>query len=610
MSPRPMRIVERLRSDPGLALLVLAMALAAALYAPTLGRGLVNYDDPWLLRDNWIVQDLSWASLRTIWFDLDSPRRFVLTPEYLPVRDMSVMLDYAVWGERYAGFHLTNVCLYLASIALWFGALAALGIERKVAGLCVLLWAVHPSHAESVAWLSERKGLLAMAFAGACALGYARFRAGQGTRWLVLAAVAAVCAVWSKAPGAFAVAALAALEWIAPAARRSWRRSLIGLGVIAAVAGLAFVPVLVLASSARVVGSEVNAPDGRLAMVVGVHGFYLRGAALALRNAVSYPIATVGPSLLDLVLGALGLAAMLALALAPRRGWWRPPREARAGATIWLVGWLPIGHLILPLQMVLVADRYLLFPTLGFALLAAAALSRIPRGIAQRALLAAVVVAAAARTFDAQANWRDPTTLWQRATASNPGDGSAWAMYVEALADEHRRGADPALVDAILEQALLRTRSPRLVMHQALLVLGRDRARGLALMREAAERGDPTAASNYALLLLDEARLDDALRWARAGAAARGNAHAHRSLGKVALAAARVEEAHRAFERAYTLEPHSCANRINMALVLLELDRAADAIPHLEACVNDPALGAGAGGLLRRARGAPPPSTN
>ena len=69
------------RRDPGLAYLALALVAAVALYAPTLGRGLVNYDDPWLVGDNWIVHHaVVAASLHRCFFDLDSPQRFVLAP--------------------------------------------------------------------------------------------------------------------------------------------------------------------------------------------------------------------------------------------------------------------------------------------------------------------------------------------------------------------------------------------------------------------------------------------------------------------------------------------------------------------------------------------------
>ncbi len=187
-----MALVERLRRDPGLACTVLAIVLAAALYAPTLGRGLVNYDDPWLVHDNFIVQHPSLASLHAIFLDTSRDTRFVLGAEYLPVRDLSVMLDAAIWDDTYAGYHATSLALYLGAIAAWFAALSAFGIDRRIAGVAVLVWAVHPTHAESVAWLAERKGVLAALFAALAMLGYARFRSGRGVPSLVLAALAAV----------------------------------------------------------------------------------------------------------------------------------------------------------------------------------------------------------------------------------------------------------------------------------------------------------------------------------------------------------------------------------------------------------------------------------
>src|SRR5206468_3344700 len=95
---------------------------------------------------------------------------------------------------------------------------------------------------------------------------------------------------------------------LAPDAERSeayprWRRSLIGLGAIGLAAGCAFVPVLVVAARMEVVSASADAPAGWLAMVLGLHGFYVRLGAMAVANAVSYPIATAGPSALDIALG-------------------------------------------------------------------------------------------------------------------------------------------------------------------------------------------------------------------------------------------------------------------------------------------------------------------
>jgi hypothetical protein len=87
------------------------------------------------------------------------------------------MLDFAIWGDSFGCFQLTNVLLYLALIGAWFLMLVEFGVDRRMEGMALFIFAVHPVHAESVAWLAVRKGLLGMTFAGLAGFGYARFRA-------------------------------------------------------------------------------------------------------------------------------------------------------------------------------------------------------------------------------------------------------------------------------------------------------------------------------------------------------------------------------------------------------------------------------------------------
>ena len=135
------------------------------------------------------------------------------------------------------------------------------GIDRTIAGVALLLWAVAPSHAESVAWLAERKGVLAAFWLGVCTLGFATYRSGGRGRYLALAMISAVFAIWSKAPSAFGVAALAALELALPAKRITWRRSLGGLGAIAIVAAAAFMRRSSISRrDRRVVGTGLQSP--------------------------------------------------------------------------------------------------------------------------------------------------------------------------------------------------------------------------------------------------------------------------------------------------------------------------------------------------------------
>src|SRR3990167_6273312 len=116
------------------------------------------------------------------------------------------------------------------------------------------------------------------------------------------------------------------------------------------------------------------------------------------------------------------------------------------------------------------------------------------------------------------------------------------------------------------------------------------------------EGGDSVAMSNLALLQLEEGATAEALRWARTGATFRRNAHAVRTLGKVALAANQPAESLAAFEQAMIVEPRSCTNRFNLGLALLAVGRAAEVEAHLAPCIDDPAIGTRARQLVKQAR--------
>lgn len=553
-----------MKRDAGLVLLGLALGLAIALYAPTISRGLVNYDDPWLIANNWIIKQ---HDVGKVFTDTTIETRAVLGAEYLPVRDLSVMLDDVLWGDWYGGHHLTNLVIYLAAIALWFAALTRLGFDRTLVGVAVLIWAVHPAHAESVAWLSERKGLLAVMLAGASTLAFAQFRSGRAW-WLALAIVTAVLAVWSKALALFMLAPLA----LVAKDKRGW----LGMAAIGAAAALAFVPVFLVARQMSVVAGHAATPINPLA----IHGFYVRLAMMTMRNSVAYPIATEGASILDIVIGAIALIAAIA-ALLPRL-----PAAVRLGSAIWLAGWFPVSRLVLPVKLVVVADRYLLFPTLGFALVLASSLWRLPY---RRVVVAVVVIAACARTFDAQANWRNAQTLWARAVDVSPRDGDSWSQYIEAL--DAGRAHDAA--ERALATALAHSSSPKLLMRQALMLnRSGDTASALATMQRAAEAGEPLAMSNLAVLLDGQGKHVEANDWAkRAVARLPLYVNGWRVLGRVTIASGDAKNALPPFQRALALDPTDLVNEYNVGIALTALGRYEEARPHLLKCLRDPLLG-------------------
>ena len=308
---------------------LVAVALALALYAPTLLFGRVELDDMWLWADDSPLRHLDGHVLHDVVLEMHVRHPF--GSEYLPVRDLLVAADMAVWGDSERGPHVTQWLLF--GLVVW--SLGTLLVRwrfpPRVAWLATVLWAAHPLGVQSVAWLSERKGLLAAVFVLACGHAWIRFRAG-GTRWWLAASVlAAVCGVWSKAPAMFAAGVFAAWDLLLlDRGRRRWTQ----IAAVAAATALAAIPVLVVATHVGVVAeSEGGLEVGRAAAALGAQGHYVLGLVLARSPSLSYPIQTDGPGVLELAIGALALAGSIALVV--RRRGDRQAMAALAWAWIW-----------------------------------------------------------------------------------------------------------------------------------------------------------------------------------------------------------------------------------------------------------------------------------
>lgn len=81
-----------------------------------------------------------------------------------PLTWMSLQLDWQFYGSNASGFHVTNVLLHAANTALLFLALRSLTGATGRSAIVAALFAVHPLHVESVAWVSERKDVLSTLF--------------------------------------------------------------------------------------------------------------------------------------------------------------------------------------------------------------------------------------------------------------------------------------------------------------------------------------------------------------------------------------------------------------------------------------------------------------
>jgi hypothetical protein len=117
----------------------------------------MTWDDPTYIVHNPWIRGLTLENLR---FAFTKP----YFSNYLPLHLVSYMVDYQLWGLNPFGFRLQSILLAGLNAALAFALTRRLFGSTALGALAALLYAVHPSHVEAVAWLSIRKDLLSTFF--------------------------------------------------------------------------------------------------------------------------------------------------------------------------------------------------------------------------------------------------------------------------------------------------------------------------------------------------------------------------------------------------------------------------------------------------------------
>ena len=143
----------------------------------------VNYDDNVYVTENSNVQSgLSLENIRWA-FTTGSLRN------WHPVTWLSLMVDYQLFGLNPRAFHITNLLFHIASGVLLFLAMNQMTGKMWRSSFVAALFALHPIHVESVAWIAERKDVLSTFFLMLTLLAYERYARRPGlVRYLAVAA--------------------------------------------------------------------------------------------------------------------------------------------------------------------------------------------------------------------------------------------------------------------------------------------------------------------------------------------------------------------------------------------------------------------------------------
>jgi Flp pilus assembly protein TadD len=408
---------------------ILVLTLCA--WLPTLHGEVMSVDSIWLIRDNPILNGSNETSaidlIHTILFDLSLDTRLVLGAEYLPIRDLSVWLDLTLFGDNFAFHHLGNLLWYCLSVTGVFLLCERLLGEGKIPWITTALFALHPAHVESVAWLASRKDLLGFSLFIATLL-YFLSDKHRGTllKTILFIPALTLASIWSKntsviLPGVLATTSVLFL----PISLRNWRW------------WLSWVPLGLVVLGATALSTELGGRVGIYAepRVTGILEVISLQGALFFHyfEKLLVPFGLVPfytePEILSFgAIGGLIISTVLITSAIRLRK--RAPSFS-LGVAILFIGLVPVSMLV-PLQN-LITDRYLLIPSLGFCLGlgALAQLAPIKFKGAVYGVYFGLLAIFGVQTHSQASLWQDEGDLWAHNIEVEPTVARGWTLLAK-----------------------------------------------------------------------------------------------------------------------------------------------------------------------------------
>jgi hypothetical protein len=528
------------RRGASLAIAAALIAVTVGVFLPAGGHDFILFDDDVHVRENpWVRQGLTAAGLRWAFSSLG------YGANWHPLTWVSHMLDVELYGFAPRGHHLTSVGLHAVAVALLFLALRRLTGALWRSALVAALFAVHPLRVESVAWIAERKDVLAACFWNLSLLLYTGYVREPGlTRYLGLL-LAFTAALLSKPMTVSLPFVLLLLDWwplgrisaapLVPPRRpgvRSLPRAAAEKLPLLVMSGLA----MAATYSAQKTAGALDTLEPYPLWLRAANGFwscliYLKKMIWPFDLAIFYPHPGFGLSPWKGAVAAGILAAVTGLALACRR---RHPSLLSGWA--WYLGMLVpvLGFVQVGAQGL--ADRYTYLPLVGIFLIVASALPAAPAS-ARRAAIAGAVTAVAAcalLTRSQLKHWQDTNTVFTHALEITTDNWMAHNFVGISL-----------------------------------LMAGRAVEAESHFTRAVAIRPDNWKAQyNLGNSLLAQGRLDAAVTaYRRAISLNPWSARAHNNLGAALLKRGEIEGARAQFEEALRMQPGFADAERNLGLV-------------------------------------------
>jgi len=441
---------------PTLMLTTLAL-VTGVLYSGSLFFEFV-WDDGSQIVDNPVIR--SWHSLSRVfvsdlWYHTARQQVY-----YRPLFVAWSIVNYALVGLRPWGWHLGAILLHLGATLTVFWLSRRLGLQYWTAALATLIFALHPIHIECVAWISAASDSMVTMFAALAFVAFLNTRNADGTRklaWRVASLLLLAGALLTKEMAVSFTALVGIYIWLCPSrkGRRTPEKLLEALTSMVpyAVVTLGYFGLRKLALSHASLQFDAKHGYADMALTLPhVVAFYLRQLVLPIGLTGLYYTPYVTTRVFSqFLLPALLLAAVAGLIYlwARKTGDW-----VVAFAGCWLlVGLSPALYLRNFGNGDFVRDRYIYLPSIGFAILAAMGLRRLPsfkkwsaeavQGCAVLVLCSGYVCASVAQ----QVYWGNDLLVARRGQSLYPENPYAVAGLAKEYSD---RGAHDLAIELAL----------------------------------------------------------------------------------------------------------------------------------------------------------------
>ena len=559
---------------------LLLIAATILVYQKAWHAGFIWDDDVYVTENKLLTAP---DGLRRIWFSFDSPS------QYFPLVYTTFRFEHALWGLHPAGYHWVNILLHGANALLVWRLLLVLRVPG--AWLAAAIFALHPVHVESVAWITERKNVLMGLFFLLALLAWVKFiEASSHQRWKYysLALVFYALALFSKTTACTLPAALLLVLWL-KGIRIDWRRLAQIVPFVVLGIGMGLVTVWWERYHQGTQGElfQIGLPE-RVLVACRALWFYA-GKLLWPANLVfSYPRWTISAgNSLDYVWLVVTMATAAGIYFA-RRHLGRGPEVAALFFAATLSPML--GFIMLyTFRYSFVADHYQYLASIGPLALVAAGITRafdaLRKGnrFLKGALCGALLVPLGLLTLKQSAMYADSDTLWWTTIAKNPESWMAHNNIAISLVGKGK--IEEAIVHYTKALELDPTYSEaHYNLGNAVLRLGRvDDA--IAHYEKALEtnRNNIPAHYNLAGVLAQSGRMDAAIdHYQKILEKDPNHAAAHNNLGAALARVGRVEEAVAQYLKALELNPGNAEAHYNLGNTLLQTGRVNEARIHYE----------------------------